>query len=396
LVIIGATPEGRKELVALIDGMRESTESWRELLLDLKRRGLTIGPELAVADGSVRNFVRGWAVQLTTPWLQSYAIRRLICFRRASPGRQGRPHHPRGLVMRENLKLLGSPGIFGYHRITGHHWKSSKKADKPSCIHLPTHKPLEAGPARAVEEIRIRLGLTMSEMSSALGLTRQSYSVAINTGRVSPVLELAVEGLLRRRERRREFAFVVHVADRVPAVTLVRRPKALNGTEAPVPDITFLVRSQGGEPRVSPLGALPSMVLDGSEYFLLPAELLGDPVRDLLKPGSSDAAPSPVPPDRVFPADVLKVSQRWRHPVPETQHFLVINDVLAVLGGRTQLRVAQILHLLERAGMKWFDPTLPRARRIEQLQAILYSESRQVAPKVERVRSGYYREAQAT
>jgi putative transposase len=50
LVIIGATPEGKKELVGLIDGVRES-ESWRELLLDLKRRGLAMGPELAVADG---------------------------------------------------------------------------------------------------------------------------------------------------------------------------------------------------------------------------------------------------------------------------------------------------------------------------------------------------------
>src|SRR5207248_11011955 len=51
LVIIGATPEGKKELAGLIDGVRESAQSWKELLLDLKRRGLTIGPELAVADG---------------------------------------------------------------------------------------------------------------------------------------------------------------------------------------------------------------------------------------------------------------------------------------------------------------------------------------------------------
>src|SRR5262249_13565416 len=49
LIIIGATPEGRKELVGLSDGIRESAQSWRELLLDLKRRGLSIGPELAVA-----------------------------------------------------------------------------------------------------------------------------------------------------------------------------------------------------------------------------------------------------------------------------------------------------------------------------------------------------------
>jgi putative transposase len=53
LIIIGATGEGRKELVGLIDGVRESAQSWRELLLDLKRRGLSIGPELAVADGAL-------------------------------------------------------------------------------------------------------------------------------------------------------------------------------------------------------------------------------------------------------------------------------------------------------------------------------------------------------
>jgi hypothetical protein len=44
LVIIGATPESKKELVGLIDGVLESGQSWRELLLDLKHRGLTIAP----------------------------------------------------------------------------------------------------------------------------------------------------------------------------------------------------------------------------------------------------------------------------------------------------------------------------------------------------------------
>ena len=53
LVIIGATPEGKKELVGLIDGVRESAQSWKELMLDLKRRGLAVAPELAVADGSL-------------------------------------------------------------------------------------------------------------------------------------------------------------------------------------------------------------------------------------------------------------------------------------------------------------------------------------------------------
>ena len=53
LVIIGATPEGKKELVGLTDGVRESTRSWKELVLDLKRRGLSMGPELAIADGAL-------------------------------------------------------------------------------------------------------------------------------------------------------------------------------------------------------------------------------------------------------------------------------------------------------------------------------------------------------
>ena len=53
LVIIGATADGKKELVGLADGIRESTQSWRELLLDLKRRGLMINPQFAVADGAL-------------------------------------------------------------------------------------------------------------------------------------------------------------------------------------------------------------------------------------------------------------------------------------------------------------------------------------------------------
>jgi putative transposase len=53
LVLIGATPEGRKELVGFQVGMREGTQSWRELLVDLKARGLAIAPELATGDGAL-------------------------------------------------------------------------------------------------------------------------------------------------------------------------------------------------------------------------------------------------------------------------------------------------------------------------------------------------------
>jgi putative transposase len=53
LVIIGATPEGRKELLGFQVGIRESAQSWRELLIDLKARGLAVPPELAVGDGAL-------------------------------------------------------------------------------------------------------------------------------------------------------------------------------------------------------------------------------------------------------------------------------------------------------------------------------------------------------
>src|SRR5437763_1373481 len=53
LVIIGATPEGKKELLGFTDGARESAQDWRELLLDLQNRGLAVAPELAVADGAL-------------------------------------------------------------------------------------------------------------------------------------------------------------------------------------------------------------------------------------------------------------------------------------------------------------------------------------------------------
>ena len=53
LVLMGATRDGTKELIAITDGYRESEQSWRELLLDVRARGLTIDPELAIGDGGL-------------------------------------------------------------------------------------------------------------------------------------------------------------------------------------------------------------------------------------------------------------------------------------------------------------------------------------------------------
>jgi len=53
LVVIGVNDKGQKHFLAIEDGVRESTQSWRELLLDLKERGVEPGPELAVGDGAL-------------------------------------------------------------------------------------------------------------------------------------------------------------------------------------------------------------------------------------------------------------------------------------------------------------------------------------------------------
>lgn len=53
LVVMGATQDGKKELVAIADGYRESAQSWKEILLDLKQRGLEHAPAVAVGDGAL-------------------------------------------------------------------------------------------------------------------------------------------------------------------------------------------------------------------------------------------------------------------------------------------------------------------------------------------------------
>lgn len=53
LVLMGATADGKKELIAVLDGYRESEQSWSELLLSLKQRGLSESPKIAVGDGAL-------------------------------------------------------------------------------------------------------------------------------------------------------------------------------------------------------------------------------------------------------------------------------------------------------------------------------------------------------
>ena len=68
LVIIAVTEHGHKELVALEGGLRESEQSWTELLVDIKRRGLQVPPELAIGDGSLGFWKALGKVYDTTRW----------------------------------------------------------------------------------------------------------------------------------------------------------------------------------------------------------------------------------------------------------------------------------------------------------------------------------------
>ena len=88
LVIIGATPEGKKELIGFQVGLRESAQSWHELLTDIEGRGLAIAPEIAVGPS------------------------RAICYANALPG-NGRRHGVlaclgQGVCEHEAPTLLGA------------------------------------------------------------------------------------------------------------------------------------------------------------------------------------------------------------------------------------------------------------------------------------------------
>ena len=67
LVIVGATDKGQKELIAIADGYRESEQSWLEVLLDLKRRCLEMGPQLALGDGALGFWSRRSAKSTQAP-----------------------------------------------------------------------------------------------------------------------------------------------------------------------------------------------------------------------------------------------------------------------------------------------------------------------------------------
>ena len=88
---MGATAEGKKELIAIADGYRESDQSWRELLLDCKARGLEVEPSLAIGDGALGFWKATGEVWPKTGeqrcWVHSLAVRDRLA--RSDPGNAG-------------------------------------------------------------------------------------------------------------------------------------------------------------------------------------------------------------------------------------------------------------------------------------------------------------------
>jgi transposase-like protein len=102
LVLIGATPEGKKELLGFRTGMRESAQSWKELLVDLKARGLSIAPEIAVGDGAGVLEGAGRSIPVDAP-SAVLAAQNIECSRQAAevPAAQRAPGLARNLAVAE-------------------------------------------------------------------------------------------------------------------------------------------------------------------------------------------------------------------------------------------------------------------------------------------------------
>ena len=180
LVIIGATPEGKKELVGLIDGVRESAQSWRELLLDLKRRGLAVAPDLAIADGAL-GFWK--AIEEVWPRTRRQRLRRLHRDLRRQIRQGGR------------LPGQGSRDDAGVLRL-------SRRALEASAHHQPhrKHSRHRATPYRAIQGMPLQQDGARHGLQTRPGGTEQLAPPR----RTQPVAQADRRRKVHRRNRSRQ------------------------------------------------------------------------------------------------------------------------------------------------------------------------------------------------
>ena len=103
LVIMGATADGKKELIAVADGYRESEQSWREVLLDLRSRGMTTDPKLAVGDGAL-GFWKALPQVFPTTRVQRCWVHKIANVLNKLP--KGRQPHARRLL--QDIEMAGT------------------------------------------------------------------------------------------------------------------------------------------------------------------------------------------------------------------------------------------------------------------------------------------------
>lgn len=212
LVVIGARPDGSKEVVALEDGYRESAESWRTLLRDLKRRGLR-APVLAIGDGALGFWAAVREVWPETAeqrcWVHRIANVLDKLPKRLQPRAKQALHEimyadTRAIAEREITRFTHEYGakypkavasltrdqerLLAYFDYPAEHWK-----------HLRTTNPIES----TFSTVRLREGVTKGAGSRTAGLV-MAFQAPASRGRAlaSPRRGRARAPRARRRELR--------------------------------------------------------------------------------------------------------------------------------------------------------------------------------------------------
>ena len=177
LVIIGATPEGKKELVGLVDGVRESAQSWKELLLDLKRGGLRWDPRGRRRHPRLLAGGRGGVAEDARPALLGAQDRQCLEQAAQQPAIEGQACAPGDLDGRDQegcTRRIGRlaveclikdrDALLAFYDFSAEHWK-----------HLRTTNPIESSFA-------MEFGIKTPDV----GIVKRFFSVCARATAVRP------------------------------------------------------------------------------------------------------------------------------------------------------------------------------------------------------------------
>ncbi|MCA9926184.1 MAG: IS256 family transposase [Anaerolineales bacterium] len=181
LVVIGALPDGRKEMIAIEDGYRESTEAWKTVLRDLKARGMS-APQLAVADGALGFWNALREVYPQTDWQRCWVHKMINVLDKLPQRLQGRAKAQLREIMQAPTKqeAISEIGRFvaefeeKYPRATETLTKDRDKLltyfDYPAAhwVHLRTTNPVESPFATVKQRMKQTRGAGSREAGLAM------------------------------------------------------------------------------------------------------------------------------------------------------------------------------------------------------------------------------------